>query len=112
MSRVQVRSTYFPIEQIASERRAWRLRKVQFFEREERRDRRVNGLCEQSWRNFCEALHREVIQRNDLGRPILGICRSEDRIEVHPAGKLAAFLVVELDREKAKHAARSLLHEG
>ncbi len=103
---------YSPIESIVAERRAWRRRRAPFFASEERRDRKVTELCENAWKILCTVLHREVVRHNSLGKLKLGIRRDEDRIEVHPAGKLSPVLTVWLEKENFRMAYCSLLHEG
>jgi hypothetical protein len=103
---------YSSLENILEERRCWRVRKAEFFQRERRRDTKVLDRCTAAFRNLSESVHRAIIRHNNLGKRTLGIRRTQDKLEVHWIGSLPALLCFSLDAENYQIVYRSPSHDG
>lgn len=100
------------LDRMMRERREWRERNADFFRICAHRDTKVNERCEAGWRNFSNALHREIVRQNSLGKPKLAMERPDGSFEVQRMGKLSSLLMIAIDRQNARIRFRSLMHEG
>jgi hypothetical protein len=93
------------LDQLLEERRQWR-------EIRRRRLTKVNERCALGWKNFCIALHHEVVRHNTLGRrPMLGLRRNANVLEIHRAGNLAPLLTFSLNEDHVQIVYSSPLHQ-
>jgi hypothetical protein len=100
------------LDRMMRERREWRERNADFFRICAHRDIKVSERCEAGWKNFSNALHREIVRQNSLGKPKLAMERPDGSFEVQRMGKLSSLLMIGVDRQNARIRYRSLMHEG
>ena len=94
------------LERILEERQTWRLMR-------RRRNQKVSERCAIGWQNLADALHREVVRHNTLGkRPKLGIRRTKDCLEVHPIGHLQPLISFMLDDDNVQIVSSAPIYQG
>ena len=94
------------LEQLIQERQNWRLLR-------RRRDQKVAERCALGWKHLSDALHREIVRHNTLGKkPKLGIRRTNDRVEIHRMGHLSPLLSFVLDDDNVQILSCAPLYEG
>src|SRR5581483_2809335 len=94
------------LERLLQERHEWRFRR-------RRRNAKVSERCALGWKNLADALQREVVRHNSLGKkPKLGIRRSKDRLEIHPLGHLSPLVTFVLDDDNVQIVSCAPLYEG
>ncbi|HEY3927626.1 MAG TPA: hypothetical protein VGL89_04560 [Candidatus Koribacter sp.] len=88
------------------ERRDWRLRR-------RRRNTKVSERCALGWKNLAEALHKEVVRHNNLGKkPKLGVRRAKDRLDIHRLGDLSPLVSFVLDDDNVQIVSRAPIYAG
>jgi hypothetical protein len=94
------------LEHLLEERRTWRLLR-------RRRHQKVTERCALGWKNLSDALHREAIRHNTLGKkPKLGIRRSKDRLDIHRIGHLSPLLSFVLDDDNVQIVSCAPIYAG
>lgn len=94
------------LDRLIEERQNWRLLR-------RRRNQKVAERCAIGWKNLSEALHREIIRHNTLGKkPKLGIRRSKDRLDIHRINHLSPLLSFVLDDDNVQIVSCAPIYAG